>query len=120
MSKPRFALFYADGTVIEDDGEDVEVTFKVPRKWLEAPAVGVQVVVVRNEGNRAQVFRGSDYYYMNPHTFDGMEFMHSNEPGTMLATYGIAKLGAWVPFRMFQRALQKANEVRSAWVEEDQ
>jgi hypothetical protein len=63
---PRFAVFYADGSVVEGGGEDdefVEVTIRVSRDWLEAPAARVLGVVAEQGDISRVVLRGVDFYY---------------------------------------------------------
>lgn len=62
-----FAIFYADGSVVEGGGDDdqvVEVTFRVSKQWLDAPNDGIQAVIVRNPYTCRYVWRGHDHYFM--------------------------------------------------------
>ena len=58
---PRFAIFYANGDIVEGGGPDdetVEIKFEVSKKWLEAPNDEVQAVVVENPYSCRYVWRG--------------------------------------------------------------
>ena len=65
----KFAIFYEDGSIVEgggDDDEVVELTFKVSKKWLDAPVDGVQAVIEENPYTCRYVWRDDDYYYTLP------------------------------------------------------
>lgn len=73
MPTPRFAIYYADGSVCEGGGNDdeyVELTIRVSRDWLQAPADRVIGIIV--EKPHRQVLRatrkgkelfGTEWYY---------------------------------------------------------
>jgi hypothetical protein len=111
-----FAMFYADERhdVIDDGSSDfVEVTFRIPRKWAEAPVAGLQAVSTMLETERVQIHRGSDVYLTMP----SGERMHTNDPSAMLAMLGVAKFGAWVPDPIFRAAQERANKWRNEQME---
>lgn len=67
----QLALFYKDKSVIEcgfDDDEEVEVhlTFKVSKKYLEAPVHGLQAIVQSDPIRCRHVLRGEDHFYSLP------------------------------------------------------
>ena len=90
--KPRFAMFYPDKTLL-DDGEDVEVTFRVPRVWLEAPRDGMQGVIVHRDDGKLVVHDGRDIYAV----LQTGEPMATKDLGPLLRAAGIAKYGLWIP-----------------------
>ena len=76
----EFAIFYDDGSIIEgggDDDEVIELTFKVSKKWLNAPADGVQAVIVKDDYVCRHVLYGKDHYFM----IDGGEICNENDIG---------------------------------------
>ena len=80
MAFEPFAIFYDDGSVVEGGGPDdevVELTFKVSKKWLEAPNDGIQAVVVRNPFTCRYVWEGEDHYFM----LDGGEIHCADDIG---------------------------------------
>jgi len=113
-NQPRFAIFYADPkNDVIDDGEDVLVTFRVPRAWLDAPKTGVQAVVTLNEGGKMAVHRGSDFYMVMPNG----DRIHTNDPGAQLLYTGLAKYGTWIPDNLFREAQERAGRWRSEQME---
>ena len=90
MPTPRFAIYYADGSVREGGGVDdeyVELTIRVSRDWLEAPADRVLGVVV--EKPHRQVLRAT----RKSEELFGTEWYFPLENGE----YGFADdLGAWL------------------------
>lgn len=94
MAFEPFAIFYADGSVVEGGGPDdelVNITFKVSKKWLEAPNDGVQAVVVRNPYTCRYVWRGHDHYFQ----MDGGEIHSADDIGAYLRMHlkGMMKFG---------------------------
>lgn len=94
MAFEPFAIFYDDGSVVEggdDTDELVEITFKVSKKWLEAPNDGVQAIVVRNPYTCRYVWRGHDHYF----TLDGGELHAADDIGAYLRKHlkGMMKFG---------------------------
>ena len=80
MAFEPFAIVYSDGSIVEgggDDDEIVELTFKVSRKWLEAPNDGVQAVIVKNPYSCRYVWRGHDHYFQ----MDGGEIHAADDIG---------------------------------------
>lgn len=60
-SKPEGEdLWFYEGGGPED--EWVELTVRMPRSWLEAPADGVQAVIEENPFSNRYVWRNCDYY----------------------------------------------------------
>lgn len=90
---PRFAIYYADGTVHEGGGESdefVDVTLRVSRDWLAAPADRVLGVIV--EKPRRQVLRSTRKPNSGSDLF-GVEFYFPVEDGE----FGFADdIGAWL------------------------
>lgn len=81
---PRFAIFYADGSVTEGGGahdELVPVTVLVSRDWLAAKSDRVLFVAVAELHSSRQVLQGGDFYF----------------PVTSCEGFGVADhLGAWL------------------------
>ena len=94
MAFEPFAIFYSDGSIVEgggDDDEIVELTFKVSKKWLEAPNDGVQAVIVKNPYSCRYVWRGHDHYFQ----MDGGEIHAADDIGPYLRMHlqGMMKFG---------------------------
>ena len=101
----RFAMFYPDDTLY-DDGTDVEVVWKVPRVWHEAPRDGLQVVVVN--GQPDITLREKDIYcpMMNG------EIMSTDDLGPIMRTAGLAKYGLYLPRVEYDAVNQRVKEYR--------
>lgn len=89
-----FAILYGDGSIVEGGDEtdqEVEVTFKVSKKWLEAPNDNVQAVIVRNPYSCRYVWRGQDHYFM----LNGGEIHSADDIGAYLRCHlkGMMKFG---------------------------
>lgn len=113
---PRFAMFYAEPkNDVLDDGEDIEITLKIPRAWVEAPIVGLQHVVCRREDGRMQVLFGDDVFMTMPNG----EIIKTNDPLAQLLSIGMAKLGLWVPDPIFRASQERANRWRSEQVDKE-
>jgi hypothetical protein len=95
---PRFAIFYADRSIIEDDGEDVEIIFRVPRVWLEAPRDGVQFVVCCRPDGKLSVLSGYDLYSV---LANGQPMAADDLTAQYRAT-GLTKSGLWIPDEEFE------------------
>lgn len=89
----RFALFYGDGSIVKDDGQDVEITFRVPRAWIDSPKDGVQFVVAPGLDGKLVVYEQKDLYFMLP----GGEPMATDDLGPVLRSLGLLKCGLWIP-----------------------
>ena len=94
MAFDRWAIFYADGSVVEGGGEDdeiVEVTFRVNKKWLEAPNDGIQAVIQENPYSCRYVWRGQDHYFQ----MSGGEVHMADDIGPYLREHlkGMMKFG---------------------------
>jgi len=94
MAFEPFAIFYADGSVVEGGGADdevVELTFKVSKQWLEAPNDGIQAVIVRNPHTCRYVWTGQDHYFM----LDGGEIHMADDigPYQRMHLQGMVKYG---------------------------
>lgn len=111
MSTPRFVLFYADGSVVEDDGENVEVTFRVPRTWLNAPRDGVQFVAKHQGDGKLQVLSNADLYAV----MQNGEPMSTNDLSALLRAAGIAKSGLWIPNEEFETVRERVRDYRQQW-----
>ncbi len=105
---PRFVIFYSDGSVIEDDGEDVEVVLKVPRAWLDAPKDGVLYVVKHRYDGKLTVFSSVDFYTVME---DG-ETYATNDMSALCRKLGICKSGINVPDEEFEAARGKVQAYR--------
>jgi len=112
----RFAIFYADGSVVEDDGVDETVTFRVPRAWLRAPCDGVQFVVAHRSDGRLQVLQNHDIYMTMPNG----EPIASNDMGAQLRSVGIAKYGLWIPDQEYFAIRERVREYRRVHEEKQQ
>jgi len=103
----RFAMFYPDKTLL-DDGEDVDVTFKVPKVWLDAPRDGMQAVIIHREDGKLVVHEGRDIYAV----LQTGEPMATNDLGPLLRTAGLAKYGLWIPNNEFEEVRERMREYR--------
>jgi hypothetical protein len=105
---PRFVIFYADGSVVKDDGEDVEVVFKVPKIWAEAPKDGVQFVVEHLSDDKLRVYQQYDHYFVLP----GGQPKGAKSTDPMLRNLGILKHGLWIPDEEFEEIREAVQEYR--------
>lgn len=105
---PRFVMFYADGSVIKDDGEDVEVTFKVPKVWFTAPRDGLQFVVKHRNDGKLQVLSGSDYYSV----MQNGEPMNTDNLSALMRSAGLCKSGLWIPNEEFEAVREQVRNYR--------
>jgi hypothetical protein len=105
---PRFAILYSDGSMVMDDGIDVEVTFKVPRAWLDAPKDGVLHVIKHRYDGSLIVFYSVDFYCVME---DG-ELFATNDTSTLLRRLGICKSGINVPDEEFEAARERVQVYR--------
>lgn len=91
---PKFAIFYADGTVHEGGGADdefIDVTLRVSRDWLNAPADRVLGIIV--EKPHRQVLRSTRKDNSSDGELFGVEWYYPLGQGE----YGFADdLGAWL------------------------
>jgi len=108
---PRFIMFYGDGSVIEDDGEDIEVTFKIPRVWRDAPRDGLQFVVKHRDDGKLQVLNGSDYYSV----MRNGEPIGTDDLSTVLRAEGLCKSGLWIPNVEFEVVRERVRDYRRRW-----
>lgn len=104
---PRFAIYYADGSVVEGGGEDdelVDITLRVSRDWLAAPADRVLGVIVEHPQTSRVVLRGGEFFY----PVEGGEYGFADDIGAWLrklggavkrgeyvSTEGMARMWAW-------------------------
>lgn len=110
-SRPCWALFYADGSVIEDDGEAVDVVFRVPRKWIDAPRDGVQFVAELTVEGRYRMLGGKDFYHL---TQEGA-FNATDDISPTFRRAGILKHGLTMPQEDFRDLRQKTVEWRKKY-----
>lgn len=97
MTPPRFAIYYADGSVREGGGpgdEFVDVTLRVSRDWLRAPSTRVLAVICEEPYVSRTVHRGGDYYFPIEHGQYG--FADDLKPWLMGKLEGVTKLGEYV------------------------
>jgi len=104
---PRFALFYPEETLI-DDGEDIEITFRVPRVWLNAPKDGMQSVIIHREDGKLVPLDSRDIYAVLPTG----EPIATNDIGPVLRAAGIAKYGLWIPNVEFDQVRERMRAYR--------
>ena len=105
----KFAIFYEDGSVVDGGGEDdeeVELTFKVSKKWLEAPNDGIQAVIEENPITCRYVWRDEDYFYSLPHGFD---LCATSDLGSYLRVHlkGMIKFGTCTTEKNFEAIFSK-------------
>ena len=112
---PRFAMFYADGSVVLDDGEDVEVVWRVPRKWHEAPADGLQAVMVHRPDGRLRNHDSRDVYAV----LQNGEPMATDDIGPLLRAAGIVKYGLWIPDEEWERVRDRVRAYRKEHEEKE-
>ena len=109
----RFAIRFADNTVVEGGGPDdelVPVTIMVSRDWLSAPSDRVLGVIVETNQSR-QVLRGAKSE-LGRKLF-GTEFYYPVEDGE----YGFSDdLGAWL--RKMNGTIKRGEYVSSKVMEE--
>lgn len=94
---PRFAIYYADGLIVEGGGPDdelVDVTIRVSRDWLRARSTRVLAVVCEDPYTSRTVQRGGDYYFP---VGDGQYgFADDLKPWLLGKIEGVVKLGEYV------------------------
>lgn len=105
--KPRFTLFYPDRE-IADDGEDVEVTIKVPRAWLDAPADGMQAIVKHRADGKLMVYDSRDFYFL---TMNG-ELYGTDDITPVLRAAGLLKNGLQLPDEEFAAVRERMRTYR--------
>ena len=112
---PRFALYYADGSVHRGGGpEDRElVVYALPRSWVEAPALGVLIGLSENEANGRDWHRGGEQYYAVPHGARGGPAITASGPETRLVPFvcgklGLVKLGEFMHTADYHAAVRRA------------
>lgn len=108
---PRFVMFYSDGSIVADDGDDAEVTFRVPRAWLGAPRDGLQAVVQHRPDGKLTVLSGHDQYAV----LTNGEPMATDDLSPLLRAAGIAKSGLWIPDEEYQAVREQVRQYRRAW-----
>lgn len=96
--RPRFAIFYADGSVVEDDGVDVDVTFKMPKVWRDAPRDGVQFVANLMLEGKYAVLGGQNLY----HTTQEGALNATDDMSPTMRRAGVLKHGLTLPQEEFQ------------------
>jgi hypothetical protein len=103
-------MFYADGPTIVDDGEDVEVIFRVPRAWLDAPTDGVQFVVRHMPDGKLRVHEQRDRYFVLQ---NGEPVANDEGPVALLRSLGILKAGLWIPDEEYQAVREQVRAYRA-------
>lgn len=106
MATPRFAIYYADGSIAEGGGEAdefVDLVVRVSRDWLAAPADRVLGVIVekphrqvlrsaRKSNSERELF-GVEWYF----PVDDGEFGFADDLGAWLRKLGgVVKRGEYV------------------------
>ena len=109
-----FAIFYNDGSIAEGGGEDdemVEVTFKVSRKFLEAPNDGIQAIVVYNPYSCRYVWRDSDHFFM----LSGGEIHAADDIGPYLRKHlkGMMKFGLCLNREEYEDVFRKVKAYKN-------
>ncbi len=112
---PRFALYYADGSVHGGGGpEDTDlVVYALPRSWVTAPPLGVLIGVSENTENGRDWHRGGEQYYAVPHGARGGPAITASGPETRLVPFvsgklGLVKLGEFMHTADYHRAMRAA------------
>jgi hypothetical protein len=105
--KPRFAMFYPDHTLI-DNGEDVEVTFKVPQVWSDAPKDGMQAVLVHRADGLLSLHDSLDIYAVHP---NGEPF-GTHDIGPVLRRSGLVKYGLQLPNEEWDAVRERVRDYR--------
>lgn len=99
----RFAIYYADGSVYEGGGEGdelIDVTIRVSRDWLAAPADRVLGVIVENPQTGRVVLRGGEFFY----PVEGSEYGFADDLGAWLHKLGgVVKRGEYVSTEVMGR-----------------
>lgn len=107
---PRFVMFYPDVDVV-DDGEDVEVTFTVPRAWLNAPKDGLQSIVCHRHDGKLKVIDSHDHYSVMPNG----EPMGTGDLSAVFRATGLVKSGLWIPDVEFDAVRERVRGYRRQW-----
>ncbi len=100
----QFEIHYHNGQVVRGGGEDdVYVTLRVPKSWIDAPPDGVLAVVVEDEERGVAFLRDRDYYIIGPEDshFKGA-VMQTKDLGPYLRSIGLVKYGLWTDSRRYQ------------------
>lgn len=112
---PRFAFYYADGSVHRGGGPDDTdlVVYALPRSWVEMPALGVLVGASENPNNGRDWHRGGEQYYAVPHGARGGPGVTAAGPETRLiplvvGKLGLVKLGEFMQTADYHRAMRAA------------
>jgi hypothetical protein len=100
-------MFYPDQTLL-DNGEDVEVTFKVPKVWFDAPRDGMQAIMIHREDGQLVAHDGRDIYSV----LQNGEPMATNDLGPLMREVGMAKYGLWIPTVEFDAVRERMREYR--------
>jgi len=112
---PRFAFFYADGSVYRGGGPDDvdQVVYSLPRSWVEMPALGLTIGVSEDSVVGRRFHRGMEQVYaLAPQTRGGPD-LTSTGPETRLipavcGQYGIVKLGEHAPTTIYHEVMRRA------------
>ena len=108
--QPRFAMFYEDETIV-DDGETVEVTFRVPRAWIRAPKHGLQGVLWQNHDGKLVPYEGNDYYAV---LTNGQPFATPNVAPSFCRE-GLVKYGVQLEDERFDNVRERMRRSRKEW-----
>jgi hypothetical protein len=98
----KFKIFYKDKTVEGDTDDLVEISFKVPKAWVEAPIDGIQAIIYgKNHCNAA------DFYYWLED-----RFFSTNDLNCSLRTFfkGLIKFGSMLPDGESEKVTKLAKE----------
>jgi len=107
---PRFVMFYPQHEVV-DDGEDVEITFKVPRVWLGASRDGLQSIVKHRHDGKPQVVDSHNQYCV----MQNGEPMGTDDLSSLFRSMGLVKSGLWIPDVEFDAVRKRVQEYRRQW-----
>jgi len=111
----KSAIFYSDGSIVEcgfEDDEEVRVilSFKVSKKYLEAPVHGVQAVIQEDSIRCRHVLRGEDHFYPLP---SGMLHAADNlTPFLVEHLKGLVKFGVCLDDEEYKEIMQRCKEYK--------
>lgn len=112
---PRFAFYYADGSVHTGGGPDDRdlVVYALPRSWVELPPLGVLVGASENPTTGRDWHRGAEQYYTVPFGARGGPGVTTTGPESRLiplvvGKLGLVKLGEFMQTADYHAAVRRA------------